>query len=42
MINDACQDEVQFKNDFEMISLFPNQYENKLVKGQRQLKIKII
>ena len=27
MINDACQDEVQFKNDFEMISLFPNQYE---------------
>lgn len=27
MINDACQDEVQFKNDFELISLFPNQYE---------------
>lgn len=29
MINDACQDEDQFKNDFEMISLFPNQYEGK-------------
>lgn len=27
MINDACQDEVQFKKYFEMISLFPNQYE---------------